>query len=227
MIFDLFLLTLGIFIVMTAALGVFAIVINRKSLQALLWFFMSLSILVWGTSHFFHLTSDDPKMATFFARMLYVGAVFIPVFFYHFVLSFLLIQNHLAKKIFLVIGYALSALIAYTSITTDLIVIGVSPQMGFPQWLDPGSLHWFLVLHFWVYIFIAFVILFKYMQKQDGVMKRKAIFIFYASLFGFLTGGTNFLPQTIGVYPFGSFVAWIYAIFIAYGVYSDGLKIKI
>ena len=225
--FNLFLITLGIFIILAALLGIFTVVKNPRSRPAWFWFLMSLSISVWGTSHFLHLTSDDPQKAIFFAKMLYVGAVFIPIFFYHFVLSFLFLEHHLLKKALLFIGYLLSLGLAFISLSTDLIVVGVSAQLGFPQWLDPGALHWFLVLHFWVYVLIAFATLFYYMLRQDGVIRRKAFFIFFASLFGFLTGGTNFLPQTLGIYPFGVFVSWIYVFFIAYGVYSDGLKIKI
>lgn len=225
--FNVFLFTLGLFIALTLLLGIFTVIKNPKSKPAQLWFLISISMLIWSIGHFLHLTAADPAQATFYAKLLYAGVVFLPVLFYHFTLIFLLVPRDLFKNSFLAVGYVVSVILAYLSLTTNLIVSGVSPKFDFPQWLDAGSLHFLLLIHFWIFVFVTIKMLLQYINKKDGVMRRKTFYILLAALIGFLTGGTNFLPQTIGWYPFGSFFAWVYVVLVAYGVYSDGLKIKI
>lgn len=225
--FGLFLFTLALFITLTLVVGIFAIIRNTNSRVVQLWFLLSMATVVWSGSHFMHLTAASQEQSIFYAKLLYVGAVFIPVFFYHFILQFLLIKKDLFIKSFLFFGYIFSVALSYLSMTTNLIVSGVSPKFDFPQWLDPGNLHFLLVIHFYLFAFMSVKMLLQNINKQDGVMKRKIFYILLAALVGFLAGGSNFLPQTIGWYPYGSFVAWIYMILVIYGIFVDKIKIKI
>lgn len=225
--FELFLLTLALYVVLTLIVGIFAIVRNPKSKVVQLWFFLSIVIVLWGTSHFLHLIASSQSQSIFYAKLLYVGAVFIPVVFYHFTLQFLFVQRSIFKKLFLSLGYTSAIILAYLSITTDLVVSGVSPKFNFPQWLDPGNLHYILVIHFYLFALISVKMLWQNIGKSDGVTKRKVSYILLAALIGFIAGGSNFLPQTIGWYPYGSFVAWVYMPLVAYGVFFEDLKIKI
>lgn len=225
--FGLFLFTLALHVILTLIVGIFAILRNAQSKTVQLWFLLCIAAVIWGTSHFMHLTVASQEQSIFYAKLLYVGAVFIPVLFYHFTLQFLFIARDLFVKSFLFFGYIFSFVLAYLSMATNLIVTGVSPKFNFPQWLDSGSLHFLILIHFYLFAFLAVKMLIQNISKKDGVMRRKIFYILLAALIGFIAGGSNFLPQTIGWYPYGSFVAWTYVILVVYGIFVDEIKIKI
>ena len=110
---------------------------------------------------------------------------------------------------------------------TSLIIPSVSAKVNFPSWPDSGLFYLPMVFYFWVYFLFSLYFLIQGYKQNDGVIKRKIFYILIAALIGFLGGGTNWLPQTLGVYPFGSFFTWIYPILITYGIFVDEIRVKI
>jgi len=50
-------------------------------------------------------------------------------------------------------------------------------------------------------------------------IRGQIYYLIIASLIGYLGGGTNFLPQLFGLYPFGQFITFLYPVVFTYGMY--------
>jgi len=79
---------------------------GRKKIENKTFTLFALSVALWSFGYFFWQISSEKVSALFWSRFLMVGAIFIPIFYFHFIISFLnLIEKY--KKI-LFGGYALS-----------------------------------------------------------------------------------------------------------------------
>lgn len=214
------------FVISSFGLGIFSIFKNPKSFTVQMWFIMSMFIGFWSFTFLLMLLSKTESEGVLYSKLLHVGAAFIPIFFCHFVLSFLYQLGNKNKRIFLVAGYILAVVFAGLSLTKE-IVAGFVPNAGFPFWLLPGQLYPLLLLYFWFYVLAGIYFLWQGYKRSDGVMKIKIGWVLVASPLGFGGGGTNFLPQTLGIYPFGNFFAWLYPLLITYGIFVDEFKIRI
>lgn len=199
-------------------LGIYSVVINSKARVVRIWFLLSLSIFFWSFYLFcmMHLSVSAPK-AIFYSKILHVGASFIPIFFYHFVLYFSLKMGR-NEKVLLVCGYLLALIFSFLSLTS-LIVAGVSPKFGFDYWVDAGSFYNYMLIYFWIYVFFGFYVLYRNYLIGVGVMKKKSLYLLVASVIAFGGGGMNFLPQTLGIAPYGNFIAWLYPVIVTYGIF--------
>jgi len=85
--------------VIALVLGLFVYLKNRKQFTNKIWCLLSISIFVWEFAYFMLLVSIDKGKALFWTRVLYSGAIFIPVFFLDFVHSFLDLRETRKKLI--------------------------------------------------------------------------------------------------------------------------------
>ena len=223
---QLFIISIFLLTIMSFGLGLFSIYRNPKSMVTTLWFLFNFSIGIWSINFLLMLLSTDKSKAILYSQLLYVGASLIPILFYHFTLSFLLELEVFFKKIFLIVGYILAAVFIFLSFT-PLMIVGASPKFGFPFWLEVGFLHSILLIYFWVYVLLTIIFLYQGYKRSDGVRRKKFFYVFIAAIIGFASGGTSFLPHTLGIYPFGGFITWIYVPIITYGIFIDEIKIKI
>ena len=224
---SLYVFSIFLFTAASLALGIFSFLRDPHTKSVRFWFFMSVAIGVWGVSHLLALQAifrGDVDKVIMYSKILHMGAAFIPVFFCHFVLEFLYQKNKYSYL--LIIGYPLSLLFALISFTR-LIIGGASPKTGFPLWLDAGNLYPLLVIFFYFYVFVSIYFLYLGYRRSDGIMKRKRFYILLAAIIGFGGASTNWLPQLVGIYPFGSFVAWLYPLLVTYGIFVDEIKIKV
>jgi len=209
----------GLLAFLSLALGIYSILVNPKSLVVKLWFLLSLAIGAWSGNLFLLMHSGQIQSAAIlYSKLLHVGASFIPVLFCHFVLYFALQYGNKKKIVFLYAGYILAIVFALLSLT-PLIVAGASPKIGFSFWVDAGKLYPWLLIYFWVYVLATLYFLFQGYQNTGGVMKTKTFYLLIASIVAFASGGTSFLPQTLGIYPFGDFITWLYPIIVTYGIF--------
>ncbi len=220
---SLFILATILLIILAFGLGIFSLYRNPKSRVVQLWFLKCLTTGIWSVGFLFMLISSTEREGIISSHLLHLGAAFIPIFFCHFIL--VLIYKDKQKNALLITGYALAVIFAVLSFT-KFIVAGASAKFGFSYWIDAGSLYPLLLVYFWFYAFVGLYFLLAAYLKSDGIMKRRITFILLASVIGFGGGGTNFLPQALGIYPFGQFFTWLYPILITYGILVDEFKVK-
>lgn len=197
-------------------LGFYTIYKNRSKL-AILWFLTSMAVGVWGIGLAMLLIVETRSQAFLCNFILYTGAILIPVLFYHFV-SALLFKDQQNKSI-ISIGYILSVIFLILLYIPPMIIRDVTSQAGFKYWEEPGILYIPFLIYFWFYAFLAIIILIKGLKTAEGIHKTQVYYILLAAIIGYFGGGTNYLPQTVGIYPFGNFITFLYPILITYGFF--------
>lgn len=211
----LFTISTGLLVVLSFGLGIFSIIRDPKSRVVQLWFLMSMAIGLWSLAFLFLQISKNLNEGILYSKLLHVGASLIPIFFYNFVVIFS-VKKYNRKVLYF--GYLLAGVFSILSFT-EYIVLNASPKFNFNYWVDAGSLYLLLLIYFWIYVTLSVYKLYIMYVSSDGVIKKKAFFIFLASLIGFLGGGTSFFPQTIGVYSFGQFFTWLYPVLVTHGIF--------
>ena len=200
----------------SSILGPFIYLKNRKQLTNKLFALFCLSVAVWSYSYFFWQISTTEKTALFWSRLLMAGAIFIPITYLHFVLSW--IQKIKEKKKYLFFGY-LFFLFFFFSNLTSFFVKSVSPKLYFPFWPNPGILyHPFLLL--WIF-YVVYVIYFliRELSISKGVRRSQIKYVLIGTIVGIIGGMTNyFLWYDIPIPPVGNWTATLYILIVAYAV---------
>lgn len=205
-------------VIFSFGLGIFSLYTNPKSRVVQLWFFMSMAIGIWSLALYFLMTSQGQELGILASKFIHLGAAFIPVFFLHFVLVFLFRPITGKAKLLLIVGYILAVVFGILSFTR-FIVLGSVGQFGFSQWVSAGSLYPFFLMYFWFYFLVSVYFLYQGYINNGGARKKQIFYILLAALIGFIGGGTNFLPQTVEIYPYGHFLTWLYPALITYGIF--------
>ena len=183
-------------------LGIFVYLRNRFSNVNKVWFLLGLSISYW---HWGLLTKElvtDKTTGLLVVRLCYVGAVFIPAFFFHFVNSFLKLE----KTRLIAAFYALSFTFLIFDFT-PLFIKDVRPILSFRNYGIPGTIYPFYTVSFISVVGYGHYLLIKYFKKSEGQTRNQIRYILFAAIVGFLGGVSTFLPNfNIEVFPFGFYL---------------------
>jgi len=203
-------------------LGFLILFADRRNRVNQFFSLFALAVAVWGYFYFMWQIAQDPTMALFWTHALMAGAIFIPFFYFHFIVRFLDLQHSL--RWFVWVGYAIAVFFSVIN-WSPLFIASVAPQSGFPFWPMAGPL--FLpFLAIWVpYAMYPVWLLSKRLRTTRGAEERAQIkYILFGTAIGYIGGCTNyFLWYGIPVLPFGNITASIYIIFVAYAILKHGL----
>jgi len=189
---------------------------NRKLAVNKTFILFCLSAAAWSLPYFFWQISKDESSALFWTRALIGGAIFIPIFYLHFVLAFL--EKIKENKRLLIIIY-IFAFISLASDFTPLFVKGVEPVLSFAFWPKPGMVfHTFLVTWFLIIIYTTYLLLKKY-RTATGILRDQIRYILIGMTIGYIGGSTNyFLWYGIPIKPYGNILASVYVGTTAYAI---------
>jgi len=175
-----------------------------------------LSISFW--SYFYcawHLTASA-DLALLFVRLLMVGAIMIPILYFHHVLTFLgKVERH---RIALKSGYAVSILFLLAN-PTPWFVASLGPELWFPFWPKAGPVFTAYLAMFTAYVCYATYLLAAEVRRTTGLRRNQCLYLLMASLIGYTGGATNFpLWYGIPIPPDGTILITIYTVLIAYTI---------
>lgn len=213
-------------IIFSFGLGVFSLWRDPKSVVVRLWFLMSMAIMVWGVGYLLTTLAQDADSAFRYLRIVYVGAILVPLFFFHFIANFVFRQ--VQTRAVIVAGYVLAGIFIVLAAGTDLIIKGARYIDVFGYYEDiatPGF--YFLMVYFWFYVLYALVMLISSYRQSGGIRRRKMFYLLFGSVIAFVGAGTNFLTDLTGDFPYGQLVVWLYPILITYGIFVEEVKVKI
>jgi two-component system, NtrC family, sensor kinase len=200
-------------------LGIFVYFKNTKSVVNRTWLALSISVSVWCFGIFCMHNSTDRAHALFWIHFLYVGALFIPPFFLHFVFSISDKKYSFRYKWALFLTYFISIIFSFFNFFTSLFVKGVQSKLSFKYYTDPGILFPFFSLFFLIVAVYSHYELIKTIPHVSGVKRNQLKYVTVASIFGFGGGVSIFLPIfNIKIYPFGHFFVFLYPIVISYAI---------
>ena len=154
-------------------------------------------------------------------RIFMAGAIFIPVFYFQFTLSFLGIT--VAHKWSLVIAYIFAAIFFILNFTPQFVA-GVVPKLTFPFWPVPGMLYHPFLLMWLFYVAFSTALLYADYRITSGPRHHQLKYILIGMVVGFIGGITNYLLwYDILVPPIGNILVSAYVIMVGYGILKHRL----
>lgn len=199
-------------------LGVFVYFKNRSSNVNKICMLLNLSISLWSWPLSMRELVSEKATALFFVRLCYVGAVFIPPLFLHFVNSLLNIKNKI-----LILSYILAFIFLFFDFT-PLFIKDVGPILSFRFYGIPGPIFYIYAISFVIIIGYSHFILIKYFNKAWGQKRNQIKYLLIAAIIGFLGGFSTFLPNfNIEIFPFGFYLISIYVAIVTYAIVKHRL----
>ncbi|MBI1971574.1 MAG: hypothetical protein HYS52_01890 [Candidatus Wildermuthbacteria bacterium] len=205
------------------SLGIFVYFQNPKKELNRYFGLFAISVALWSTGYFAWQNARDVETAIILIRILMSGAILIPVFYFHFVITLVGLTQKL--RIILVVGYLFIFLFVPVTFFTDLLIRGVAWKLWFPFWPQPGVLfHMFLSVFLAYAAYSWYVLIGAIRNAKEPTSKNQLLYVFWGTLIGFLGGSTNyFLWYDIPIPPIGNFAVAIYVAMIALAILKTRL----
>jgi len=184
--------------------GLFVFIKNTKSLLNITFAAEWMCVAVWLFGYVIVYNTRDIDVALLWCRVVYVGVIFLPAFFYHFTSKLLRLQKN---RIYIILHYSLSFIFLWCLFFTNKLVTGVSnffwgyqTKVGF---LHNFYLAWFVIL--FLHCFFKIYKFAKIQRARSAIEYNKLKYIFIAYIiasFGMLDAIPNY---GIEFYPFFGF----------------------
>ena len=200
--------------------GIFVYLKGRQNKSNKLWAIFCFSVAVWGFGGYKIGLIKNPSEALFWWRITYVGIIFIPVLFYHFVYQFLGFK----KKTLLYLIYLFGFFFLILEWTPWAgLFFGLS-NMGFLfssfYWVFPPTpLFSFFVLSWFTIVLYSHYELYKAFKKSFGLKRTQIKYFFLGMAISFTGGSTCFMPCFgIKLYPILNFAVPLYPAIVGYAI---------
>lgn len=188
-----------------------------------LWGLFSLAVGAWSFCFLQNITAADSTIALFWARALNLCAIFIPLFFFHFIVLFTdkISQKRLELKIYysIISLYFLVILLFPASLISD-----VETKLGIRNYAEAGPLFILSPLLFSYLVIYALFLLIKDYKTSPPNTKNQIKYIAVGTSIGFLGGSTSYLLIfNINVYPYGIYLVPLYILSTSYAIVKHQL----
>jgi signal transduction histidine kinase len=199
-------------------LGSFILFKNRKNLTNYTFIFLSFAVFIWSLFYFLWQISTSHDSALLYTRLLSIGSIFIPIFYLHWVLSFLELKN-LKSKIILGFGYFITFLFLAFSFS-PMFIKDVEPIMVFAFWPKAGYLYTiYLLVSYLGLVGYGLIQLIRNYSSSNSIRQYQIKYIIVGTIIGFLGGATNFfLWYDIRILPVGNVVTSLYVFILFYAM---------
>ena len=199
--------------------GILVISKNWRDRANQIFFFMTLSLAVWSFSYWQWLLSTNYDSAILWVKILSVGSLFIPVFFYHWVIL-LINGKSLVNKIVLWLAYTTAIVILFFA-QSNLFIAGLEKKSSFNFWPNPGSVYdvYFSYVYVGLITYTLYLLLRAYPKELDRNKKGQLLYVILGAILGFGGGLTNFpLWWNINIPPYGNFLVAAFPFLLGYSV---------
>jgi len=200
--------------------GLLVILKNWRNRVNQLYFLMTISLAIWSFYYWLWLSSTDYDTALNYVQLLSAGSLFIPVFFFHWIVTYL--NQERSHRIILILAYLLSISILFFY-KSELFISGLSQKLYFTFWPSAGIIYdlYFSLIYVGLVLF-SWLLLFRARKDRRYESKRGPIlYLIIGSLIGFGGGFTNF-PLWFGlpIPPYGNFLIAIFPFTFFYSMYK-------
>ena len=181
------------------------------------WFLLCLVTSLWHAGRFLVAISSSPVFAAKAVYVIYAGAIFIPAFFLHFILS--LLDEEKKQRPALLAAYG-TVLLELALLVFGQLTQGVRAYQNLGFYEVPTRLY---LLHFLAFVgypsYGLLCLIRAYRQSDLAIRKNQLKYVIYSSLIGFLGGGTSFFPIIDApLPPYGAPLTYFYTFPIAYAI---------
>jgi len=199
--------------VLLIGIGLFVFFKNKSSKLNIIFSLFSFSMAGWLFGYTNMYLSKDAVAALKWARIGFLGIIFIPIFAYHFIISFL----NLKRKIVLPVIYLLAIPSLFLS-QTDYIYSGIKEHF-WGYYPTAGKIYIFFLLMFAILFTRGVLLLLSRLKKESGIRREQIKYVCLA--FGLGTFGiVDYLIKypIHDIYPFGYMCALFFNGLIAFAI---------
>jgi signal transduction histidine kinase len=198
-------------------LGILVYLKGRKIFANKIFVLDTLSVALWSFGYFFWQVSTDFDSALFWSRVLMAGAIFIPLFYFHFILCFL--DSIHKNQGILYVSYGLAIFLSILNFT-PYFVKTVEPTLFFPFWPKPGIFYPLHLLLFFGLVSYGWYLLIKELKKiKEKTKKQQIKYFLLGTGIGFVCGSTNyFLWYNIPIPPYPNALVSIYVVLTTFAI---------
>ncbi len=177
---------------------------------------LSLSLVIWGVAYYFWPLPASKLQALVAFRVLHYGAILVVPSYVWFIFALLGKEGRFRAVIRMSF---LAAAPFFLSVPTRFFISDMVPQGIFKYWAVPGILYHVYLVYWFGFTFFAAWHLFVQMRSSVGSRRNQLRYVLLSSIFGFLGGGTNYLPwYGISVPPAGTILVMAHIVLLAYAI---------
>jgi len=190
--------------VLFLTLGIFIYLNNRKSNVNITFALICFVTFWWQFSWFILFNIQSEVLANYLVKIGYVGIIFIPIFCFHFILSFLRKFSKFDRYL-LYFSYLMGLIFEVTLLTTNYFIDGFYKYFwGFYPRADIFHLLYLLLLT--ILVIRIFYLLFSNLTKKKEVSSTEYLqtrYMLFASIFYAIASSDFIVNYGVEFYPFG------------------------
>src|SRR3989338_4480771 len=146
--------------------GAVVYISNRRGSENIAWAALTVSTAVWSFGYFTMINTNDQNIARLGNLVLHYGAIFIPLFYFVFILA---LTDNLSRFRSFIFVALLGALALLSANTSPLFVQAVIPKYIFHFAPDAGPLYIYFPIYFFGLALVALSILGKRILRETDV----------------------------------------------------------
>jgi hypothetical protein len=178
-----------------------------------LWVAFCVAVGCWSLGLGMMTAATSVETAKIWLKIHYLGAIFIPTLYLHFVLAFLE-KKHLTL---IVSCYAITFVFQILNFLGHLVDAIPTPPFNF--YTVPGRFYNIYSLYFLLAVVYSNFLLISAVRKATGFKKNQIYFLFLGTGLGFGGGSTAFFPvYNIPIFPFGVPLTAVYVFIVGYSI---------
>lgn len=208
----------GLLTAITSGAMALLMFLKGKRLLHYLWGTFCVSVILWGFGGYKIATTIDPIKAVLWWKIAYIGVIFIPILFTHFVHEFLNIN----RKWLIWVIYFLGFFFLASNLFTDLFINKVRWVFNQFYYISPPAPLYtpFFILFIGLVIY-THIILWQAYRTAPGIQKTQIKYLFIATSIGFGGGSFSYLPvYNIDLYPFLNLAVFPFSPIVAYAIFK-------
>ncbi len=200
-------------------LGIFVYFVRPRHNKGKFFILYFGAVAFWSFGYYMWQTADNAESALLWCRFLMSGAIFIPVFYFNFILDFL--SKHIKKKNQLYFFYVLAFIFSLINLT-DFFVKNVENKLNFTYWPNPGVLYFpFLIYFLAIVCYGWYLLLVAFKKEKDRIVRQQIKYFLLGTGIGFSGGLTNYpLWYDIPILPYGNVLVAFGVIFVAIALFK-------
>ena len=199
------------------SLGIFVYFNNKYSVVNKTFALLNLCTVFWLFGYFIMYSTPNRNIALNCTKLVYSGVIFIPIVYYHFIISFLEIKN---QALIVRINYLVGLILTILLFKSNLIVSGLHNYFWGLQ-TKKGHFHNYFLGLFFILFTRCFILLWK--KKNDVLLTsptqaRRINYVFIAFAIAIISS-TDFIPNYgFELYPLGFLFMSIFVIVTTYAI---------
>jgi two-component system, NtrC family, sensor histidine kinase HydH len=182
-----------------------------------IWAIFNVIVAMWGLAIFLAGMSTTAERALIFWRLTYLPCTFISIVFYHVIAEFCEIR----RQRMLSFAYIQGILFALLIIFSDYFVSSTFYVFDSIHYHKATFLFAIWLVLWFVIVASAFVELYEFIKRSQGIQKTQALYLFWGMLLGHTGGAISVIPSfDILIYPAWHFMICIYAAISTYAIFK-------